>query len=190
MKMPDKATLQGSNTVAPYVFVGDDAFPLKHNLMKPYPAESIRRPERVFNYRLSKARRVIENTFGIAASRFRVLRRPIIACVELVVAATKEIVVLHNYLMEDTVKGMETQYYPHGFVDSSGQANGAWRSEVTSDNNFLDLSSCNTNTYSREEKSVRDSFRNYFNSSQGEVPWQWDTVDSVTNSFDKRPITS
>ena len=89
--------------------------------MKPYSAESIRRPERVFNYQLSRARRVIENTFGIASSRFHVLRRPIIASVELVVAATKAIVVLHNYLMEDTVKGMETQYCPHGFIDSSGQ---------------------------------------------------------------------
>ena len=66
MKMPDKATLQGSSTVAPYVLVGDDAFPLKHNLMKPYPAESIKRPERVFNYRLLRARKVIEDTFGIA----------------------------------------------------------------------------------------------------------------------------
>ena len=188
-KMPDEATLQGTNTVAPYVLVADDAFPLKHNLMKPYSAESIRRPERVFNYRLSRARRVIENTFGIASSRFRVLRRPIIASVELVLAATKAIVVLHNYLMEDTVKGMETQHCPHGFIDSSGQTNGAWRTEVASDNNFLDLSSCSSNTYSREAKSVRNSFRDYFNSSQGEVPWQWDTVDSVTNSFDKQPIT-
>ena len=130
MKMPDKATLQGSDTVAPYVLVADDAIPLKHYLMKPYSGDSIRRPERVFNYRLSSARRVIENTFGFATSRFRVLRRPIIASVELVVAATKAIVVLHIYLMENTVKGMKTQYCPHGFIDSSGQANGAWRSEV------------------------------------------------------------
>ena len=91
--------------------------------------------------------------------------------------------------MEDTVKGMETQYCPHGFIDSSGKTNGAWRTEVASDNNFLDLSSCSSNTYSREAKSVRNSFRDYFNSSHGEVPWQWDTVDSVTNSFDKQLIT-
>ncbi len=49
MKMPDKATLQGINKVAPYVLVANDAFPLKQYLMKPYPGDSTRRPERVFN---------------------------------------------------------------------------------------------------------------------------------------------
>ncbi|XP_028417192.1 protein ANTAGONIST OF LIKE HETEROCHROMATIN PROTEIN 1-like [Dendronephthya gigantea] len=189
LNMPEKAKLQGSDKVLPYVVVGDEAFPLKHNLMKPYPGGSIGRSERVFNYRLSRARRVIENTFGIAASRFRILRRPIFASTKLVVAITEAIVGLHNYLMEDANKGKETQYCPHGFVDSNGQSNGAWRSEVNSDSNFLDLQRCASNTYSRDAKRVRDTFREYFNSADGEVPWQWNTVDSVSNSFDRPLIT-
>ena len=63
----------------PYVFLADDAFGLKPNLMKPCPDQYLPLDERIFNYRLSRARRVIENTFGIAATRFRVFRRPIIA---------------------------------------------------------------------------------------------------------------
>lgn len=50
----------------PFYFVGDEAFPLKDNLMRPISKPRIgelQREERVFNYRLSRARRVIENTF-------------------------------------------------------------------------------------------------------------------------------
>ena len=54
----------------PYVFTGDEAFPLKTYLIKPYPRACIGIKERVANYRISRARMVVENTFGIAASRF------------------------------------------------------------------------------------------------------------------------
>jgi hypothetical protein len=60
------------------VFVGDCAFPLRTNIMNPY---SMKRPwtvkERVFNYRLSKVRRVSENAFGIMVSSFQVYKKPI-----------------------------------------------------------------------------------------------------------------
>jgi hypothetical protein len=57
--------------------VGDDAFSLKPYLMKAY--KNYNRPltqeESIFNYRLSRARRSIENVFGILVSRFRFLDR-------------------------------------------------------------------------------------------------------------------
>lgn len=189
LSFPENTILKGSDKVLPYVLVGDEAFPLKPNLMKPYAGGGNSRSERIFNYRLSRARWVIENTFGIAASRFRILRRPIIAKTELVIAITQAIVVLHNYLMEDTNKGRATRYCPHGYTDSNGQSNGQWRAEVASDNNCINIRNCCTNTYSRDAKNVRHSFKEYFNSPQGEVPWQWNVVDSVSNSFDQQPIT-
>ena len=48
----------------PFVFVANEAFPLKQFLMKPYPARELDEQRRIYNYRLSRARRVIENAFG------------------------------------------------------------------------------------------------------------------------------
>ena len=59
------------NMTMPYVFLADDAFGLKPNLIKPFPDQYLPLDERIFNYRLSRARS--------AATRFRVFRRPIIA---------------------------------------------------------------------------------------------------------------
>ena len=75
---PDPSVIVGTDKSFPYVVVGDEAFPLKENLMKPYPSTGLSSEKRIFNYRLSRARRITENTFGITAARFRVLRRPII----------------------------------------------------------------------------------------------------------------
>ena len=37
--------------------------------------------------------------------------------------------------------------------------------------------------YSRDAKEVRQVYQEYFTSSHGEVPWQWNYVDSVYNTF-------
>lgn len=54
--------------------------------------------ERIFNYRLSRARRVVENAFGILAWRFRTLMNPIEVKVETVDQVVKTAYALHNWL--------------------------------------------------------------------------------------------
>ena len=62
----------------PYALVADDAFPLTRHTMKPYATDLNKgSPKRVFNYRLSRARRIVENAFWLLVSLFRIFRKPI-----------------------------------------------------------------------------------------------------------------
>lgn len=60
--------LSGKDIPFPCVFVGDEAFPLNTYLMRPYSYKTrggLIENIRIFNYRLSRCRRTIENAFGI-----------------------------------------------------------------------------------------------------------------------------
>jgi len=57
----------------PLLIVGDEAFLLNKYLLRPYPGISARNDDskQIYNYRLSRARRVVENAFGILTQTFR-----------------------------------------------------------------------------------------------------------------------
>jgi hypothetical protein len=57
----------GTTCLAPHLIAIDEAFPLKTYLMGPYPGSQSKGgyEKRIFNYRLSRARRVVENALGI-----------------------------------------------------------------------------------------------------------------------------
>ena len=54
----------------------DDAFDLKKWLVKPYARHGMDLPQRVFNYRLSHGRRIVDQAFRILSSRFRIFQQP------------------------------------------------------------------------------------------------------------------
>lgn len=67
VNLPPPAPLPNdeSGEAIPYMFVGDEAFPLRPYLMRPFPGRSLDNDSRrIYNYRLSRARRVVENAFG------------------------------------------------------------------------------------------------------------------------------
>jgi hypothetical protein len=55
--------------------------------------------ERIFNYRLSRARRTIENVFGILVSRFRFLDRKLAVKFGTVNKLVSAACALHNWLV-------------------------------------------------------------------------------------------
>ena len=180
LNIPQEMMLPNSLRKLPVVFVGDDAFGLKPNMMKPYPFHNLTIPQKVFNYRLSRARRVIENAFGIAAARFRILHRPIIAKVSTVKSVTKAITALHNFLIyKSQVSDHENQYCPPNYVDTDrvdGILPGQWRVEENQIMGLRDINRLGSNNYSKNAKLVRDEFREYF-IEEGAVDWQWDIVN-------------
>ena len=161
----------------PYVLVGDDIFPLKMWLMKPFPGKSQTEVQAIYNYRLSRCRRIVENSFGIMVARWRIFRRPIRANVETVDSLVQACVSLRNYLQLTD----NAHYVPRGFIDSEDSTgtliHGEWRSTVSHDEGALQpLRRVGSNSYPYTAKSVRDSFAAYFNSKEGSLPWQLNHV--------------
>ena len=180
LSIPKAAQLPCSQKVLPYVLVGDDAFGLKMHMMKPFPSTMLPLDQRIFNYRLSRARRVIENTFGIVASRFRVFRRPIIANVEKVISVTKAVVILHNFLMK-TNENNGYKYCPKTFLDHDGPTGfveGEWRRDVNDFQGLKPIKKVGSNNYGKQAASVRNEFKDYFNK-EGAVEWQWNLVNRI-----------
>ncbi|KAJ8376430.1 hypothetical protein SKAU_G00070100 [Synaphobranchus kaupii] len=101
LHVPADTLLPGSGVQGPmpHTMVGDAAFPLKTYLMRPYPGHHLPRARRLFNYRLSRARMVVECAFGILAARWRVFHTTINMkpCnVDNVILAA---CILHNFLV-------------------------------------------------------------------------------------------
>ncbi|XP_046407497.1 protein ALP1-like [Ischnura elegans] len=168
LDVPPGKPLPGRQRDTPYVIVGDDAFPLQPYLMKPYPERGLSQSQRVFNYRLSRARRVVENAFGILSNRFRIFLSPINLSVEKVEKITLACLALHNFLR--TKK--DTSYVCSGLVDEETADGllipGMWRNDPRLHNPLVRQGG---NRAHNSALVIREEFTNYFNG-EGQVPWQ------------------
>ncbi|KAH7950620.1 hypothetical protein HPB51_028352 [Rhipicephalus microplus] len=98
LSLPRAAMLPRSGRVCRHVFVGDEAFQLRPDFMRPLPGSRSVPAEVIYNYRLSRARRCVENAFGILVSRWRIYERQINLEPENVEAVVKATCMLHNFL--------------------------------------------------------------------------------------------
>ena len=67
-------------------------------MQKPFSFRGMNKKQRIFNYRLSRARRVLENAFGILANRFRCLLTTICLKKKNVESVVLTACILHNLI--------------------------------------------------------------------------------------------
>lgn len=163
---PDDTPLPNATTSIPYHIVGDDAFALKPFLMKPYSHQSQVYEERIFSYRLSRARRVVENSFGLLQMRFRVFGTTMQQRPSVVKLITVCGCVLHNLILD-------RYSYAFGDVDREDSnynlVPGMWRDEK---NLMVGLMNRRGSNYTNRAKDIRDYLSHYYTSQVGQVSWQ------------------
>jgi len=171
MMIPKPSLLPKTDITAGYVIVADDAFPLKETILKPYNRSALSDRQRIFNYRLSRARRVVENAFGILCNRFQVYMKPITlepSKVEDIVLCT---CCLHNFLRANSTSAADNiNYFDSEDSITHELLPGSWRQEPASQG--VQAIAIQGTNYTNTAKDVRETFCNYFNRDAGSVPWQ------------------
>lgn len=156
---PEDCALPGTDIKVPHVILGDQAFRLHKHILRPFSQKSAKGDSKktIFNYRLSRARRVTENAFGLLSKVFRVFFQPInintTTCDDLIIVAC----CLHNMLRDAYLeKNGKIFYQP-----DSEEPPSANMTSLASESGFL----------STEGVAVRDIFKEYF-VNEGAATWQ------------------
>jgi len=155
--MPHAKKLPLSDVELPFVILGDGAYPLLSYLMRPYPRRQLTESRRLFNYCLSRGRRVVESAFGILAGEWRILNKPIETSPDMADRIVK--CVLHNTIIDregvDEASVLELQNQ-NSFSTILHEP----ERQVTRSNNRSKL----------RARRIRDAFTVYFNSDVGRLP--------------------
>ena len=165
--VPAPQPLPGDDTPMPYYFLGDDAFALRTWMMKPFSKRRMTHEEKVFNYRISRGRCIVENAFGILGNRFQCLLHTLRQEPRTVENILLACMVLHNIMrlcypgLQNAVLDQEDN--DHNIIP------GAWRDGL----NMQDVHNIvGGNRATRAAKRQREYLKHYFSAPVGAVAWQ------------------
>ncbi|KAL7731492.1 hypothetical protein ACLKA6_012391 [Drosophila palustris] len=163
LEFPENRLLNDVPT--PYFMAGSEAFPLYTRLMTPYGAETpLTTTERIFNHRLSRARRCTEYTFGILCARWMAVQRTVLWNPDRAQKIVSACCSLHNFMMQSSSADL---YFPQ---------------EVETDTTLEDLLPySNPNEEEEEEpKCIRNNLLEYVNSASGSISGQYEAATDQT----------
>lgn len=149
-----QSSFQGFDEPMPFVIVGDEAFGLTTKLLRPYGGKCLSVKKRVYNYRLSRARRNIECTFGILANKWRIFHRPLNVDLPLCESIIRSCCVLHNFVRQRDGYKIEDTLSVEGLYEWNGDCQPPTKKAIQ----------------------LREKFCDYFVSEAGAVDWQMDRI--------------
>ena len=134
--------------------LGDDAFPLKFWLLRPYSSHCMDLKEKVFNCRISRGRSVVENAFRIRTSLFRIFHSPLQQEPLVVNRVVMACLVLHNLLRIRYPTAQQEDFWGEG------------QHTIGLEGNDIPDDGCNTIGAVKRQRNI---FRDYF-MGEGQVP--------------------
>lgn len=160
LNVPKEGVVDG--VTLPFLFIADDTFPLREDLLKPFNSKISDKRRNIYNYRLSRGRRMVESVFGILAERFGVSQKPM------------------SFINLDKVESVFTQLLsqqnisrillPSDLLDNEDLETGTFTSGPRMDPN-KNLPPGSNPSKSDKAKAARERFVKCFNN-EGVVEWQ------------------
>ena len=137
--MPDDKILPNSNYVLPHILIGDEAYPLKKYLMRPFPRNSLNDEKSIINERLSMARKTIECAFGITSMKWRVLTKAMECSVSNANLIVMTCCLLHNIVTDkDNLSMQDLNFISQGQSPASRRNNHSSVIATTIREKFMD----------------------------------------------------
>lgn len=176
LNLPPPRSIVENGPQLPFIFVGDEAFALTPFMMRPYPrVNNLNLQQKVFNYRLSRARRIVECAFGILTARWRIFRRPLSTNIDNTIAIVKATVCLHNFLIQKDL-AVSTNKRQYMFSSPSEHVNVCSNStfQISHYNNTLHFNNIErNNVIIQRATNIRDAFTEFF-CTAGAIEQQWE----------------
>ncbi|XP_050664336.1 uncharacterized protein LOC126964989 [Leptidea sinapis] len=163
--IPTETVVANSTKKLPYVFVADDAFPLRTDLTKPFrQADLTTNKTRILNYKQGALSKMRLGSWHLDLKIYTIISLDPKRIESVVMASCA----LHNYVM----KTSESSYCQQECFDVENVDDGSiTQGYDTMNSAIVNLQRRNLGNTSIAAKKVREEYMEYF-ASEGSVPWQ------------------